>query len=141
DARRLHHPDARRRRRLDLHRQRRLLDRPRRLRRPALRSRVRRDPAGRDGHLPRAGAADRRFRGAVVETRATRMGLWMWTTLVVLFLHIPIVIIILYAFSASQVQSWPITEWSTKWFGPAIHNGEMQQALILSLKAGALATA
>jgi ABC-type spermidine/putrescine transport system permease subunit II len=66
--------------------------------------------------------------------------LWIWTTLVVLFLHIPIVIIVLYAFNASNVQGWPITDWTTKWFGPAIHNGEMQQALILSLKAGALAT-
>jgi putative spermidine/putrescine transport system permease protein len=75
------------------------------------------------------------------ETRATRVGLWIWTIGVVLFLHLPIVIIILYAFNASNVQGWPITDWTTKWFGPAIHNGEMQQALILSLKAGALATA
>jgi putative spermidine/putrescine transport system permease protein len=75
-----------------------------------------------------------------VEKRSTRIGLWIWTSLVVLFLHIPIVIIILYAFNASSVQGWPITDWTTKWFGPAIHNGEMQQALILSLKAGALAT-
>ena len=75
-----------------------------------------------------------------MESRATRIGLWIWTVGVVLFLHIPIVIIILYAFNASNVQGWPITDWTTKWFGPAIHNGEMQQALILSLKAGALAT-
>ena len=30
---------------------------------------------------------------------------------------------------------------TTNWFSPAIHNGDMQQALWLSLKAGALATA
>src|SRR6185437_12598371 len=140
DARRLHHADARRRRRLDLHRQHRLLDRSRRLRQPAVRGRVRRDPARRDGHLPDARQADRRVRSSLMETRATRIGLWIWTGLVVLFLHIPILIIILYAFNKSNVQGWPITDWSTKWFGPAIHNGEMQQALILSLKAGALAT-
>jgi putative spermidine/putrescine transport system permease protein len=75
-----------------------------------------------------------------METKATRIGLWVWTTLVVLFLHIPILIIILYAFNKSNVQGWPITDWSTKWFGPAIHNGEMQQALFLSLKAAGLAT-
>ena len=72
--------------------------------------------------------------------RGTRIALGVWTTLVVLFLHVPIVIIVLYAFSASNVQGWPITDWTTKWFGPAIHDGEMQQTLILSLKAGALAT-
>ena len=60
-------------------------------------------------------------------------GLWIWTIGVVLFLHIPIVIIILYAFNASNIQGWPITDWTTKWFGPAIHNGEMQDALVLSL--------
>ena len=76
-----------------------------------------------------------------MESRGTRIGLWIWTIGVVLFLHIPIVIIVLYAFNASSVQGWPITDWTTKWFGPTIHNGEMQQALILSLKAGALATA
>jgi putative spermidine/putrescine transport system permease protein len=76
-----------------------------------------------------------------MEARATRIGLGIWTTLVVLFLHVPIAIIVLYAFNASNVQGWPITDWTTKWFGPAIHNGEMQQALILSLKAGAVATA
>ena len=75
-----------------------------------------------------------------METRATRFGLWTWTVLVVLFLYAPIGIIVLYAFNASNVQGWPITDWTTTWFGPAIHNGEMQQALILSLKAGALAT-
>jgi putative spermidine/putrescine transport system permease protein len=76
----------------------------------------------------------------VGETRTTRIGLWIWTVGVVLFLHIPIVIIILYAFNASVVQGWPITDWTTKWFGPAIHDGEFQQALFLSLKAAALAT-
>ena len=75
-----------------------------------------------------------------MEARATRIGLSVWTVLVVLFLHLPLVIIVLYAFSASNVQGWPITDWTTKWFSPAIHDEAMQQALWLSLKAGALAT-
>jgi putative spermidine/putrescine transport system permease protein len=75
-----------------------------------------------------------------MEMRATRIGLWAWVGLVVLFLHLPIAIIVLYAFNASNVQGWPITDWTTKWFGPAIHDGEMQDALILSLKAAGLAT-
>jgi putative spermidine/putrescine transport system permease protein len=76
----------------------------------------------------------------VRESRPTRIALGAWTALVVCFLHLPIVIIVLYAFNASNVQGWPITEWTTKWFGPAIHDGEMQNALVLSLKAGLLAT-
>jgi putative spermidine/putrescine transport system permease protein len=76
-----------------------------------------------------------------VERRSTRFGLGAWAVLVVLFLHLPIVIIILYAFNRSNVQGWPITDWTTKWFGPAIHDGDMQTALLLSLKAAGIATA
>jgi putative spermidine/putrescine transport system permease protein len=76
-----------------------------------------------------------------VETRATNIGLRIWTVGVILFLHLPIVIIILYAFNAQTAQGWPITDWTTKWFGPTIHDGEMQQALLLSLKAALGATA
>jgi putative spermidine/putrescine transport system permease protein len=76
-----------------------------------------------------------------METRATRIGLRVWTIGVVLFLHLPIVIIILYAFNAQTAQGWPITDWTTKWFSPTIHDGEMQQALLLSLKAALGATA
>jgi putative spermidine/putrescine transport system permease protein len=76
-----------------------------------------------------------------MERTATRIGLRLWTIGVVLFLHLPIVIIVLYAFNAQTAQGWPITDWTTKWFGPTIHNGEMQQALLLSLKAALGATA
>jgi putative spermidine/putrescine transport system permease protein len=75
-----------------------------------------------------------------METRAARIGMKVWTLLVVLFLHVPIAIIILYAFNAQAAQGWPITDWTTKWFSPTLHDAEMQQALWLSLKAGAAAT-
>jgi putative spermidine/putrescine transport system permease protein len=75
-----------------------------------------------------------------VESRATRIGLGVWVALVLAFLYIPIAVICLYAFNESNVQSWPIAGLTTRWFSPAIHNGELQQALWLSLKAGALAT-
>src|SRR5213075_1505453 len=65
---------------------------------------------------------------------------WIWVLLVLAFLYLPIGIICLYAFNSSNVQSWPIEGFSTKWFGPAIHNADMQQALWLSLKAATLAT-
>jgi len=76
-----------------------------------------------------------------MESRTTRVALWVWVGLVLLFLYIPIVVICLYAFDESNVQSWPIGGLTTKWFGPAIHNGDMQQALWLSLEAASLATA
>src|SRR3954466_1963471 len=75
-----------------------------------------------------------------METRATRIALGVWVALVLAFLYIPIGVICLYAFNSSNVQSWPIAGLTTKWFSPAIHNPDMQQALWLSLKAAGLAT-
>jgi putative spermidine/putrescine transport system permease protein len=75
-----------------------------------------------------------------MESRGTKIALWVWVGLVLLFLYIPIVVICLYAFDKSNVQSWPIGGLTTKWFGPAIHNGDMQEALWLSLEAASFAT-
>ena len=76
-----------------------------------------------------------------METRTARFSLGIWTLLVVLFLWIPLVLICVYAFNSSNIQSWPIAGFSTKWFHTAWHNEEARTALVLSLKAGALATA
>jgi putative spermidine/putrescine transport system permease protein len=75
-----------------------------------------------------------------MESNGTRIALGAWVALVLAFLYIPIAIICLYAFNSSNIQSWPIPGLTFKWFSPAIHNGDMQTALWLSLKAGALAT-
>jgi len=75
-----------------------------------------------------------------VETRTARLSLGVWTMLVVLFLWIPLVLICVYAFNESNIQSWPIAGFSTKWFSAAWHNQEARDALVLSLKAAALAT-
>jgi putative spermidine/putrescine transport system permease protein len=75
-----------------------------------------------------------------VETRATRFGLWTWTVLVVLFLYLPIAIIVVYAFNSSNIQSWPISGFTTKWFASTWHDREVREALVLSLKAALVAT-
>ncbi len=75
-----------------------------------------------------------------MEQRGTRIGLAVWTLLVVLFLWIPLAIILVYAFNPSNIQSWPIAGFSTKWFSVAWHDAEARQALYLSLKAALIAT-
>jgi len=77
----------------------------------------------------------------VIETRASRVGLWIWAVLVFLFLWIPIVIMGVYAFNSSNVQSWPIAGFSTKWFSVAWHDPDVRSALELSIKCGLIATA
>src|SRR3569623_1390159 len=75
-----------------------------------------------------------------MERTGTKAALWVWAARVLAFLYVPIAVICLYAFNRANVQSWPIQHLTTRWFGPAIHNGDMQAALWLSLKAAGLAT-
>jgi putative spermidine/putrescine transport system permease protein len=74
------------------------------------------------------------------EGRFTRVALAVWVVLIVLFLFVPIAIIVTYAFNPSNVQGWPISGFSTKWFSQTWHNQEMRDALWLSVKAALLAT-
>jgi putative spermidine/putrescine transport system permease protein len=70
----------------------------------------------------------------------TRLALRIWAALILLFLFIPIVLILVYAFNSSNIQSWPIPGLSTKWFGVAWNDIEIRAALELSMKAGLTAT-
>jgi putative spermidine/putrescine transport system permease protein len=75
-----------------------------------------------------------------VLTRRTRIGLGVWAALVVSFLWIPLVIMVVYAFNSSNVQSWPIPGFTTHWFSVAWHDSEVRDALWLSVQAGLYAT-
>jgi len=72
--------------------------------------------------------------------RMSRFALGLWTLLVVLFLWVPIGIILLYAFNPSNVQSWPISGLTLKWFRIAWQDEEARAALWLSFKAALCAT-
>jgi putative spermidine/putrescine transport system permease protein len=75
-----------------------------------------------------------------METRAARAGLIGWTLLVVLFLWFPLVLIGIYAFNRSNIQSWPIPGWTTHWFSVAWHDPDVRSSLWLSVKVGLVAT-
>ncbi len=75
-----------------------------------------------------------------MERRGTKIALGLFTLFVLAFLYVPIALVCLYAFNKSNVQSWPIAGFTTKWFSPAIHDPAMQTSLWLSLKAAAVAT-
>ena len=74
-------------------------------------------------------------------SRWSRVAFAVWAALIMLFLFFPIVIIMLYAFNPSNVQSWPLPGLSTRWFSSTWHNTEVRQALWLSVRAGLIATA
>jgi putative spermidine/putrescine transport system permease protein len=73
--------------------------------------------------------------------KASRIALAVWAVLLMLFLFVPIAIIVVYAFNPSNVQSWPLTGLSTKWFSSTWHNAEMRHSLWLSVRAGLFSTA
>ncbi len=70
----------------------------------------------------------------------TTLALRLWVGLVVLFLFTPIVLILVYAFNASNIQTWPIPGFSLRWFASAFANEEIRTAMLLSLKVSVVAT-
>ena len=75
-----------------------------------------------------------------MRSRLGRNGLRALAGIVLVFLYAPIVVIFLYAFNESTIQSFPIESWSTKWFDVAWHNDEVRTALWNSVKVGIGAT-
>src|SRR5262249_8591280 len=76
-----------------------------------------------------------------MEPRALRVALRIWVALVLAFLFIPIVLIVLYAFNQSTIQSWPISHFTLHWFSLAWHDPEVRAAFWLSVRVGLFATA
>jgi putative spermidine/putrescine transport system permease protein len=76
-----------------------------------------------------------------MRSRPGRWALGLAAGAVMLFLYIPIAIILLYAFNADRAQTWPIETFTTHWFGDALANASVRQALVLSLQAALGATA
>ena len=76
----------------------------------------------------------------MVEGRGTRWFLRIATGAVLAFIYFPLVVVTLYAFNANITQSWPIQDWTTKWFSVAFHDEDVRDAFFLSVKAAFLAT-
>jgi putative spermidine/putrescine transport system permease protein len=75
-----------------------------------------------------------------LESRGLRAALRIWVVLVLLFLFLPIVLIVLYAFNPSNIQSWPISGFTLHWFNVAWHDPQVRSAFLLSVKVGLVAT-
>jgi len=64
----------------------------------------------------------------------------VWTALVIAFLWIPLLLIMVYAFNSSTLQTWPIPGWTLRWFRAAWNEHEVRSSLWLSFKVGLTAT-
>jgi putative spermidine/putrescine transport system permease protein len=74
----------------------------------------------------------------------SRAGTWLLrglTGLTLAFIYLPLLVIGLYAFNERRSLVWPIPGLTTKWFGRAIDNPGVRDALLVSVKAALGATA
>jgi len=76
-----------------------------------------------------------------MEPRAVRIGLRAASTFVMLFLYLPLLVIVLQAFSSSPIPGWPIGHYSTRWFRLAWHDQFARTAFENSVTDGLRAAA
>ncbi len=77
----------------------------------------------------------------MTESTWSRIGLGIWVAFVLFFLFFPLLLIFLYAFNSSNIESWPIRSLSLRWFEPTWNNPDIRTALVLSVQVGLAATA
>jgi putative spermidine/putrescine transport system permease protein len=70
----------------------------------------------------------------------TRLALRLWAVLVMLFLFVPILVIFLYAFNQSNIETWPLTGLSTKWIARTWDDPDVRTSVLLSVKTAFAAT-
>jgi putative spermidine/putrescine transport system permease protein len=75
-----------------------------------------------------------------VESRGLRIVLRIWVGLVLAFLFLPIVLIVLYAFNRSNIESWPISGFTLHWFSVAWHDPAPRAAFLLSVRVALIST-
>jgi putative spermidine/putrescine transport system permease protein len=75
-----------------------------------------------------------------VETRSIRIFLRLMTGLTVGFLYLPLVLVVIYAFSKGRGSTWPPELFTTRWFGIAWNDPLVKPAFLRSLGVAAIAT-
>lgn len=53
------------------------------------------------------------------------------------FLYLPLTVIVLYSFSASKVNVWPIDSYTTSWYSEMWHDPQIRDGIMLSFRIGA----
>jgi putative spermidine/putrescine transport system permease protein len=74
-----------------------------------------------------------------MEPRGLRIALRIWVAIVLAFLFVPIALIVLYAFNRSNIESWPISNFTLHWFSVAWHDSQVRNAFLLSVRVALVA--
>ncbi|MEO5940228.1 MAG: ABC transporter permease, partial [Candidatus Limnocylindrales bacterium] len=73
-------------------------------------------------------------------SRGLRIALRIASAATLAFIYIPIGVIVLYSFNAARVATWPISGLTLDWYGRALGNAGIRNALITSVEAALGAT-
>ena len=76
----------------------------------------------------------------MTESRLARFALRAMTALVLVFVYTPLVLVAIYAFNPSIVQTWPPSGFTLQWFGEALTNPDVLAAFATSVVAATMAT-
>ncbi len=76
----------------------------------------------------------------MILSRGLRIALRIASALTLAFIYLPIAIIVLYSFNTARVATWPIAGLTLDWYGRALANAGIRNALIASLEAALGAT-
>ena len=74
---------------------------------------------------------------AILTILIRRTGVWFlgfYTLGVILFMHLPVAVIILFSFSDKRTLSLPVRAWTLDWYRQAFEDQRLQTGLINSLK-------
>jgi putative spermidine/putrescine transport system permease protein len=76
----------------------------------------------------------------MVLSRSARILLRIGTGITLAFIYVPLIIIVVYAFNSSRIQSWPLDGLTLEWFSKAVDNPGARDALWTSVRAAVGAT-
>src|SRR5258705_3686840 len=66
--------------------------------------------------------------------RLFRGALSLWAVSIYVFLFAPIVLLVVFSFNANQYGTFPITGWTTKWYGQVFHDYQIRDALQTTIR-------
>lgn len=72
---------------------------------------------------------------------SAKVTLRIFAGLVMAAIYLPLMLVVLNSFNAATSGTFPVTEFTTRWWGAAFHNEGVREALWTSLRVAALATA
>jgi len=79
--------------------------------------------------------------GKNILTKCGRLGLWVFSCLVIIFLIAPILVVIIVSFNDTTLFELPPVRWSLRWYGTLLDSREWREAFWLSLWVASAVTA